>query len=40
MIAHTPITALENMPLSELLAYNTELEVALKKLEAQKPGKR
>jgi hypothetical protein len=40
MLAHTPITELEKMPLSELLAYNDELENALKKIETHKPGNR
>jgi hypothetical protein len=39
MVAHTPITDLENMPLSELLAYNEELESVLKEMNKPKPGK-
>jgi len=38
-VAHTPITDLENMPLSELLAYNAKLEIALKEANKPKPGK-
>jgi len=38
-MAHTPITDLENMPLSELLAYNSELEAMLEKLKTSVPGK-
>jgi len=38
MVAHTPITELEKMPLSELLAYNTELENVLKEINKPKPG--
>jgi hypothetical protein len=38
MVAHTPITELEKMPLSELLAYNSELESALKEMSKPKPG--
>jgi hypothetical protein len=39
MIAHTPITELEKMPLSELFAYNAELEAALKNVKTSAPGK-
>jgi len=39
-MAHTPITDLENMPLSDLLSYNAELEEALKKIETPKPGRK
>jgi hypothetical protein len=39
VVAHTPITDLENMPLSELLAYNKELESVLKEISKPKPGK-
>jgi hypothetical protein len=38
MVAHTPITDLENMPLSELLAYNAEIEFALAEIKKQKTG--
>jgi hypothetical protein len=38
-MAHTPITDLENMPLSELLAYNAKLEAVLKKIKPPEPGK-
>ena len=40
VMAHTPITELEKMPLSELLAYNAELEAVLKKIKVPEPGKR
>jgi hypothetical protein len=39
MLAHTPITDLENMPLSELLAYNAELEAVLENIKTPRPGK-
>jgi hypothetical protein len=39
MLAHTSITDLENMPLSELLAYNAELETVLKNVKTSAPGK-
>jgi hypothetical protein len=39
-MAHTSITDLENMPLSELLAYNAELESVMKKIKTPDPGKR